>query len=156
MIPELIRQRLNEQRCSPRTDEGDQRLVNEALTALGISLDSELGEFYLNYDPTLLCRRAASKELVDFLVPVVDGTERPCVDVFETPIGVCTEFVRDLWETPNTMVCLTTAEGEGAYLYDIMSGVIYDFGLQQRRELASGKLKPRWTSFYKFLEWYLS
>jgi hypothetical protein len=56
----------------------------------------------------------------------------------------------------NHFICLTSTEGQGAYLYDINTEAVYDFELSQDGKLTSGELKPRWSSFFDFLRWYLS
>ncbi len=72
------------------------------------------------------------------------------------PVGMATRFVRTVWETPGDIICLTTTEGEGAYLYDMTSGSVYDFDLADQSALAARTLQPRWKSFFDFLGWYLT
>jgi len=153
MIPQHIQQLLDEQGCSQRTD--DKEALRNTINALGIDPTSDLGEFYLAYDPSLLQSNSSYEQLEDVVVPVVDGAAPVEADPSETPVGMATAFVRDVWEVPQNMICLTTAEGEGAYLYDLSTKTVYDFSLSQQNELSNGTLSPRWNSFYEFLEWYL-
>jgi len=66
-----------------------------------------------------------------------------------------TTFVREVWGLPANLFCLTTSEGEGGYIYDAKTGVVYDFTLDQQSLLADGKLPARWDSFFEFLKWYV-
>lgn len=154
MIPNHLQRLLDERGYSPRTD--DKEAIRTTLDALGIDPVSELGGFYLEYDPTCLQSRVSYQQLEDVVAPMIDGAASPPVDPSRTPVALATAFVRAVWEVPAVMICLTTAEGEGAYLYDLTSGAIYDFALSQQAELCNDKLPPRWTSFFEFLEWYLS
>jgi hypothetical protein len=49
---------------------------------------------------------------------------------------------------------LSSIEGEGSYFYDKKTDVVYDVDWNQMDDFVSGKLKPKWKSFYDFLEWY--
>ncbi|GIW80234.1 MAG: hypothetical protein KatS3mg105_2041 [Gemmatales bacterium] len=154
MIPLHIQQLLDERGYSQRTD--DKEVIRRTLVALGIDPASELGEFYLAYDPSLLQSDTSYEQLLDVVIPVVDGAAPVEADPSETPVGMATAFVRDVWEVPERMICLTTTEGEGAFLYDLSSGAIYDFSLSEQAELCNGSLSPRWNSFFEFIAWYLS
>ena len=154
MIPDSILRRLAYQGCSPRT--ASEAKIREILTELGIPLECELAELLLQYNPGNFLSDTPFEQLVDVLCPVADGMEPLPFDVWDTPMGMATYFIRDCWELPGTLICLTTCEGEGGYLYDTVSEAIYDFGLDQRDDFLAGKLAPRWKSFYEFLDWYLS
>ena len=154
MLPASIQQLLTDKGNSKRSN--DQEVIRKTLNALAIDPDSELACFYLSFDPSFLQSNTSYEQLEDVVVAAVDGADRAVVDPSETPVGMATAFVRDVWEVPDTMVCLTTTEGEGAYLYDLSSGAIYDFNLNQQVELCNGTLSPRWNSFFEFIAWYLS
>jgi hypothetical protein len=154
MIPADIRDLLRDRGYMPR--EGDTTAVRRTLVGLGIDPSSELGAFYMEYDPSVLLSAASYEQLEDVVVPVVEGQTPVDADPYETPVGMATAFVRNVWELPARFICLTTTEGEGAYLYDLTSGAIYDFALHQQNQLADGMLSPRWTSFFQFIRWYLS
>lgn len=49
---------------------------------------------------------------------------------------------------------ITSIEGEGSYFYDIETDYVYDVNWGQEENMVMGKLKPWFTSFYDFLEWY--
>ena len=49
---------------------------------------------------------------------------------------------------------LSSVEGEGSYFYDKNSDAIYDVNWGQEPDLAAGTLKPKFDTFYEFLEWY--
>ncbi len=154
MIPDSILRRLEHQGCSPRI--GDDEKVREVLAELGIPSGCELAECLLRYDPSDFLSDTAHEQLMDVVVPVAEGEEPVPFDAWDTPIGMATQFVREVWELPDTLICLTSCEGEGAYLYDIVSGAVYDFDLGERSEFVSGKLAPPWKSYFEFLDWYLS
>lgn len=154
MIPTQIRQLLINRGCSPRTSAEEQ--VRKNLVGLGINPDSELGSFYLEYNPSLLQSDTSYEQLEDVIAPAVGDASPLDIEPWKTPVGMATTFVREVWETPKDVICLTTTEGEGAYLCSLGSGVVFDFSLANQNELASGSLQPRWKSFFEFLEWYLS
>ena len=153
MIPQHIQQLLDERGYSRRTN--DKEAICKTLDALGIEPSSELGEFYLGYHPSLLRSTSTYEQLEDVVIPVVDGAAPAEADPSETPVGMATRFVREVWEVPERMIGLTTAEGEGAFLYYLSSGAIYDFSLSQQSELSNATMSPRWGSFFELLEWYL-
>jgi len=153
MIPQHIQHLLDEGSYSPRTE--GKEAIRETLDVLGIESSSQLGSFYLEYDPTFLRSSEACEELLDVLVPTVEGQHYDEFDPLETPVGMETEFVREVWEVPETMICFSTTDAEGAFLYDLSSGAVYDFSLSQQDKLSNGTLSPRWSSFFEFLEWYL-
>ncbi|PWK39029.1 hypothetical protein [Pseudomonas sp. OV226] len=121
----------------------DKRSVIEALTALDISLDSELSEFFLKYTITFFRSNSSDEELCDIADP-------------SNEIKVGTDFIHEVWELPENFICLTNVQGEGCYLYDKNSGEVLDFSLASRDEFLAGKQGIKWHSFYEFLTWYLS
>lgn len=155
MIPDSILRRLVHQGCSPRTSGNDEK-IRKILAELGIPLECELAELYLQYDPGVFLSDSSYEQLVDVLVKFADGFEPTPFDALETPVGMATNFIREVWGLPDNLICLTTCEGEGGYLYDSVSEAIYDFGLDERDDFIAGKLAPLWKSFYEFLDWYLS
>ncbi|WP_148626050.1 hypothetical protein [Aliarcobacter cryaerophilus] len=50
----------------------------------------------------------------------------------------------------------TSIEGEGSYFYDKETDYVYNVDWGQEEDMITGKLKPWFTSFYDFLEWYYS
>jgi len=51
---------------------------------------------------------------------------------------------------------LSSIEGQGSYFYDKETDALYDVGWDEMDDFMAGKLKPLFTSFYDFLEWYYS
>lgn len=121
-----------------RTHEGP---VIEELQALGVPLDSEFGVFFLNYAITCYRGHASDVELVD----IDDGA-----------IRFGTEFVHEVWELPQHLICLTSCQGEGCYLYDRNSGAVLDFSLADREMFLTGSVALKWDGFFQFLTWYLA
>lgn len=121
----------------------DKHSATKALTALGVSLNSELYEFFLNYTITYFISNSSDEELCDIATP-------------SNEIEIGTKFIHEVWELPKNLICLTNIQGEGCYLYDNDSGEVLDFSLAKRDDFLAGKNKIKWDSFYKFLIWYLS
>jgi hypothetical protein len=67
-----------------------------------------------------------------------------------------TEFVHDVWELPQHLICLTSCQSEGCYLYDRNSGAVLDFSLADRELFLAGGVALKWDSFFQFLSWYLA
>ncbi|MEO6677973.1 MAG: SMI1/KNR4 family protein [Pseudomonas sp.] len=121
----------------------DKHSVTEALTALNISLDSELSEFFLNYAITFFRSNSSDEDLCDVADP-------------SNEIAVGTNFIHEVWELPENFICLTSVQGEGCYLYDNNNGEILDFSLANRDDFLAGKQQLKWSSFFEFLIWYMS
>ena len=126
---------------------GDIRRINkelaiQALRDLDISLESEFAQFFQEYKITLFQSIVSDEALCDIAEPTPE-------------IKAGTQFVHEVWELPENFICFTTVEGEGGYLYDKVDGSVYDFELGKREELISGRMKPRWNSFFEFMTWYL-
>jgi hypothetical protein len=51
---------------------------------------------------------------------------------------------------------ITSIEGGGSYFYDKETDYVYDVDWGREEDMITGKLKPWFTSFYDFLEWYYS
>ncbi|QTT83333.1 SMI1/KNR4 family protein [Pseudomonas chlororaphis] len=117
--------------------------VIDALNTLNISLDSEIGEFFLNYAITFFQGNTLNTELLDIVDP-------------SNEIEACTNFIHEVWELPEDFISLTGIQGEGCYLYDKNSGEVLDFDLAKRDEFLAGEHQLKWNSFFEFLTWYLS
>lgn len=164
MIPNLTQELLAARDARPLT-ERERELTCKTLIALGVRQGSQLWEVYtnfsvnsfLNYDPSHSQKEVALSLLeVLFYGEGEDGNEIPLDDEpRETVIGMTTAYVREVWSVPDCFVCLSSTEGEGAYLYDVSSEKVFEFELGQHEELASGSLHPRWKSFWEFLDWFL-
>ncbi|SSC08997.1 hypothetical protein [bacterium endosymbiont of Bathymodiolus sp. 5 South] len=51
---------------------------------------------------------------------------------------------------------ISSIEGEGSYFYDKKTDAVYDVDWGDMDDFMAGRLKPIFTSFYDFLEWYYS
>ncbi len=51
---------------------------------------------------------------------------------------------------------LSSIEGEYSYFYDKETDALYGVDWGEMEDFINGKLKPLFTSFYDFLEWYYS
>ena len=140
MIPKALKASIERQ-------VGDARRMNRegalrALEELGVPQESEFSEFYENYQITIFESPISHEQLCDVLEP-------------SKQVALGTRFVREVWGLPDNYICFTSAEGEGAYLYDRSSGKVFDFSLATRDEFVSGKEGPRWDGFFEFMLWYL-
>jgi hypothetical protein len=141
MIPDRLIRLVEQQkgrihRATPET-------VNKELDALCIPRDSEFGEFFRSYVITYFPSDVSDEELCDLIDPTPE-------------IAAGTKYVRDVWDLSEQYVCLSSIQGEGAYLYDRYAGTVWDFDLALRDDFVGGKQKPRWMSFFDFMIWYLS
>ncbi len=116
--------------------------VEAQLNILGIAMGTELATFFLTYSVSAVFSPVSREQLLDPASP--------------TPqVLSATRFVRDVWDIPAEFVCLTSPEGEGAYLYNLASGAVFDFSLTDYEALVQGALPPRWLTFFHFMSWYL-
>jgi len=51
---------------------------------------------------------------------------------------------------------ISSIEGEGSYFYDKETDAVYDVNWNEMNNFVEGNLKPMFSSFYDFLEWYYS
>jgi hypothetical protein len=117
--------------------------VEFALTELKIPLDSEFAKFFLTYTITLYKSSVSAEQLCDIADPTPE-------------IAFGTRYVHDVWELPEQYICISSIQGEGAYLYDVKTGKVWDFDLASREAFVSGLQRENWNSFYDFMIWYLS
>ncbi len=120
----------------------DRQSVENALAEIGVPLNSEFAEFFLTYTITLFRSSVSTEQLCDIAEPTNE-------------IALGTNFVHEVWELPRHFICLSSVEGEGAYLYDLKTGQVFDFDLSERENLLNGVTKPKWDSFFNFMIWYL-
>jgi len=124
-IPEDIRDLVLAQRGNVRRTAKE--LAKTELLKLGIRAGSEIYEFFTEFNITLFISQTSYEQLCDVCEPtpqIWDGTV----------------FVREVWGVPEEFVCLTSAEGEGCYLYSNTTEAVYDFELADRENfLKTGK-----------------
>ena len=140
MIPksisdEMLRTRGNVLRKS-------ESLVVEELRRLGVPEHSQFGEFFIHFQVSALSSAVSKEELMDLASPAPQ-------------IRSVTEFVHGVYDVPDQFICLTSAEGEGFYLYDRDSEAVYDVGVEDVQALAARTVTPSWRDFYTFISWYL-
>lgn len=134
-IPERLLRLIAAQSGDNLRNDVEQSNAEAELSQLGVTKDSELWMVYSQFCVVNFFSKSSFEALVDVCVP---GPE----------IKVGTAFVHEVWNVPANFIALTTCEGEGAYLYDIVTGSVSDFAIPERFE----KL---FDSFFEFLEWYL-
>ena len=154
MIPKKIVDLLVANGQIPRAVGRDK--VMETLQLLGIGSDSEFGEFYQEYDPSLLSSDVSYEQLEDAVEAVVDGQSLDNVKPEESPLYVGSQFIWETWGLPKDFIALTSLEGEGGYIYSASDEKVYDIDSAEAGSLAKGGKVARWNSFYSFIEWYLS
>ncbi|MFJ4345587.1 hypothetical protein [Pseudomonas sp. NPDC089401] len=119
----------------------DSNRAASALQRLGVSTDSQFGEFYLNYQGSFISPRPIA-ELLD-----IEGPDIPA-------IPDQTDYVWDRYEIPTHYLAITCDESEGMYLYNINNGAVYDLDIRDLDKFITGELPARWENFNQFLIWY--
>lgn len=141
MIPESLVKLIEAQSDNIHRTRKD--LAIAALKELGVSLDSEFAELFIEYKPANFKSAVSDEYICDIAEP--------------TPqIMAGTEFIHEMWELPENYICFTSLQGEGGYLFDKHSGMVWDFALSQYDDFISGKIPPKWKGFFEFVTWYLS
>ena len=103
------------------------------LKAVGLALDSDIGEFYLKHGA---------------------GSVRGWYELAEIDeVAEVTEYAHEELGVPKRFVALTGAEGEGIVLYDPASHAVFDVAFGQFEDLAAGALTPIAPTFPAFLRW---
>lgn len=140
MIPEAIVDRMREQ--GDYVVRRDVLVAKRELLALGISEGSEAFCFFAEYVAAEIEDSECDVELLDPSSP--------------TPqMSSATDFVRELYGVSNRFVCISSTEGEGFFLLDILEGGVYDVEIPIEDALNEGRVEPSWTSFFSFIEWFL-
>ena len=65
-----------------------------------------MAEFFETYRAAKIHSRHTSEQLMDPVFP-------------SQQLAAATQFVRDVYQVDKRFLCLTSAEGEGGYLYDL-------------------------------------
>ncbi len=142
MIPEKIVTLMSKQTGKCLRPAGDKEKIIECLKELGIEDHEQIKEFFIMYKASAILSKTSNEELMDLLSPT-----KQIADV--------TEFVRDVYGVKDDYICISSAEGEGFFLYSKIDSAIYDVNVEELEELEAGSTTPKWTSFFDFLEWYL-
>lgn len=140
MIPIQLKILVEQQ--SGKVQRTNREAVERALSNLNVPLDSDFAEFFLNYTITLFRSDVSEEQLCDIAEPTPE-------------IALGTRFVHDVWELPEQFICVSSVQGEGAYLYDLKTGKVWDFELGSREVFLSGRQPAKWNSFFEFMTWYL-
>jgi len=117
----------------------DRGVVEGRLQELGVPLDSDFADFYSKFQGPFLSPKRLP-ELLDVAYPTPEILEQ-------------TEYVRTEYGVPEGFVCLTTTEGEGMYLYQVPTGMVFDVGIEELSSLCNDgeNVEARWRSFNDFL-----
>lgn len=140
MIPIALQNLIEAQQGIVRRSRRDAAIA--AILELGVAPTSDFAEFYQNYKVTSFHSDHSDEQLCDVSEPSKE-------------IATGTQFIREVWGLPESLICFTDAQAEGAFLYDRETGAVWDFSLATRDDFVSGKEKPRWSSFFHFLSWYI-
>ncbi len=98
MIPNRIEKLIEDPGYSIRPN--CRRGMLAVLQALNLDPTSELSEFYLTFDPSLLTSNTSYEQLEDITQPYDYDHEEPEYQPEDTPIHVATMFIREVWDPP--------------------------------------------------------
>lgn len=116
---------------------------NNALIGIGVDLDSDFAQFYLHVEdaPTFLSR---SREIYQV-----------CWFMINSNYQLAITRAHDALKLPTEYLPLDSFEGEYGYFYNRATDEVLRLALgQEWHDFMNGTLKPQWTSFNSFLEWY--
>ena len=111
----------------------NQAATEEHLSEIGIPLDSDVAEFYLNFGAL------SATGWYELLEPR---------ELKETA-----DYIHSDFELPDRFLPLTHHEGGGFSLLDRESGHVYDLVFDEIDDLIAGSLDPVAQSFGEYLEW---
>ena len=114
--------------------------AQEALSELSINNTSIFYEFYITYIG-------------------IDSSEQENADLMFSLKEIYENYKNPFWENeyPNITeryLQLSSIEGEYSYFYDKKTDALYGVDWAEMDDFIAGKLKPLFTTFYDFLEWY--
>lgn len=135
MLPESTKAWLSEFDYPEYTQSirANQGATKDLLTEVGIAVDSDVAEFYLNFGAL------SATGWYELLEPR---------ELKETA-----DYVHSDFDIPENFLPLTHHEGGGFSLLDRRSGHIYDLVFDQINDLIAGTLDPVSRSFGEYLEW---
>lgn len=65
------------------------------------------------------------------------------------------ETMRSVFNLPEEYIPLDSFEGEGGFFYNRRTGEVLELTLGKvYNDFQQGKLKPQWSNFNTFLEWF--
>ena len=96
----------------------------------------------------------------DFYLNVIDEPEAYRAEDFYGLSQILEDYKNPFWsrypEIGKRYLQLSSIEGEYSYFYDKETDALYGVDWGEMDDFIAGKLKPLFTSFYDFLEWYYS
>jgi len=113
--------------------------AKEALNQIGIEEDKTFYKFYLHSSEEL----DSYRENIYGLSQIVEDYEESFWEDRYPQIG-------------ERYLQMSSIEGEWSYFYDKETDAVYGVDWNEMDDFVAGKLKPLFTSFYDFLEWYYS
>jgi hypothetical protein len=130
----------------------DRQIITEdealnALNYLKIDKDSIFYEFYKTF-------RSTSDELYELNEILENYQSQNWITLL--PEKVKNEFKEKYPNAGERYLQITSIEGGGSYFYDKETDYVYNVDWGEEENMITGKLKPWFTSFYDFLEWYYS
>lgn len=135
MLPESTKSWLNEFDFPEYREaiRNNQEETKKHLADVGIALDSDIAEFYLNFGAL------TATGWYELLEP--------------STLRDATDYVHSDFDIPTQYIPLTAHEGGGFSLLDLESGRLYDLTFGEIDDLLAGTLEPVANSFADYLEW---
>ncbi|AXF25095.1 hypothetical protein CUJ89_19835 [Burkholderia pyrrocinia] len=115
----------------------------DAILGMGLDISSDFSQFYLHVEdgPTFTSKNGEIYQVCWFLNNSdYDG-------------GL--KVAREVLKVPDPYIPLDSFSGERGYFYNAEAGEVFDVGLGGSLEkFIDGDLKPRWSNFNEFIEWF--
>lgn len=116
--------------------------AKKVLDELGIKKNTVFYEFYSTYIGT-------------------DSSKQEDADLMYDLDEIYEDYQAPFWADKypgiqNRYLQFSSIEGEWSYFYNKEADAVYGVDWSEMDDLMAGKLKPKWKSFYDFLEWYYS
>jgi hypothetical protein len=123
-----------------RFERGDVGVVEDAPAELGVEPTSDCAAFYREFEGPFISPRPVPDldELVDFGSSIMGSRG----------------YFSDRYELGRNYLPLTSDESEGAFLYDVRTGAVFDFSPAEYDAFRAGRVAPRWGTFGEFLDRY--
>ncbi|WP_418180300.1 hypothetical protein ACNSOL_09475 [Aliarcobacter lanthieri] len=129
-----------------------QKSTSNVLNFLNVKSNTAFYELYLNgfAEPEIY----KGEELFSLEQILENYQSQNWINLF--PDKAIKEFKEKYPNAGERYLQFTSIEGEGSYFYDKETDYVYNVDWGQEENMITGKLKPWFTSFYDFLEWYYS
>jgi len=161
MLPSNVQKKILYRPSSRKSIEGMERI--KELKSIGYDDDYIKDAIISNEDAHNILIKLGIKNNTSIYQYYLNWCDEPISFRSEDLYGLCeileahkNQFWEEYPQIGKRYLQMSSIEGEWSYFYDKETDAMYGVGWNEMDDFVAGKLKPLFTSFYDFLEWYYS